>query len=58
LFPGDMKEARSVRRSVLRVLSTARIAGLADQFQLFLRSGERRVSKPNEKAAGRGRLAH
>jgi hypothetical protein len=43
---------------VLRVLSTARIAGLADQFQLFLRSGERRVSKPNEKAADRGSLAH
>jgi hypothetical protein len=43
---------------VLRVLSTARIAGLADQFQLFLRSVERRVSKPNEQAAGRGSLAH
>jgi hypothetical protein len=43
---------------VLRVLSTARIAGLADQFQLFLRSAERRASKWNEKAAGRGSLAH
>jgi hypothetical protein len=43
---------------VLRVLSTARIAGLADRFQLFLRSAERRVSKWNEKAPGRGRLAH
>jgi hypothetical protein len=43
---------------VLRALSTARIAGLADQFQLFLRSAERRVSKPNDKAAGRGSLAH
>jgi hypothetical protein len=27
---------------VLRVLSTARNAGLADQFQLFLRAAERR----------------
>jgi hypothetical protein len=43
---------------VLRALSTARIAGLADQFQLFLRSAECRVSKPNEKAADRGSLAH
>ena len=43
---------------MLRVLSTARVAGLADQFQLFLRSAERRVSKPNEKAADRGSLAH
>jgi hypothetical protein len=43
---------------VLRVLSTARIAGLADQFQLFLRSAECRVSKPSEKAADRGSLAH
>jgi hypothetical protein len=43
---------------VLRVLSTARIAGLADQFQLFLRAAERRGCKPNEKAADRGSLAH
>jgi hypothetical protein len=43
---------------VLRVLSTARIVGLADQFQLFLRSAGRRVSKRNEKAADRGCLAH
>jgi hypothetical protein len=43
---------------VLRALSTARIAGLADQFQLFLRRVGRRVSKPNEKAADRGSLAH
>jgi hypothetical protein len=42
---------------VLRVLSTARIAGLADQFQQFLRSAERRVSKW-ERAADRGSLAH
>jgi hypothetical protein len=43
---------------VLRVLSTARITALADQFQLFLRSAERRVSKRNEQAADRGSLAH
>ena len=43
---------------MLRVLSAARNADLADQFQLFLGSAERRVSKPNEKAADRGSLAH
>jgi len=43
---------------VPRALSTARNAGLADQFQLFLRAAERRVSKPNDKAADRGSPAH
>jgi hypothetical protein len=43
---------------VLRALSTARDADLAGQFQRFLRSAERRVSKPNDKAADRGSLAH
>jgi hypothetical protein len=40
---------------VPRVLSTAR---LGRSFQLFLCYVERRVRKPNEKAAGRGSLAH
>jgi hypothetical protein len=43
---------------VRRVLPPARDVDLADQFQLFLRRAERRVSRPNEKAAGRGSLAH
>ena len=33
-------------------------ADLAKQCELFLRCAERGVSKPNEKAADRGRLAH
>jgi hypothetical protein len=40
------------------MLSTARNGRLGNQFQLFLRSAERRVSKPNAKAADRGSLAH
>ena len=33
-------------------------ADLAKQWELFLRRAERRVSKPTEKAADRGSLAH
>lgn len=33
-------------------------ADLAKQCEPFLRRAERRVSKPNEKAADRGSLAH
>jgi hypothetical protein len=42
---------------VLRVLSAARNADVADRFHNLRRAG-RRVSEPNEKAADRGSLAH